>query len=93
MNVERFEMRVTDRFNFQNGRTVFVGKVTGHPAPIREIVCNLKISGNTIATVTLEGEMMPEVRGERGDLRSVSTVDAIPKLPVGEITLEEIDSA
>ena len=89
MNAQRFEMKVADRFNFQNGRTVFVGKVTGHPAPIRQMVCNLKISGNIIATVTLEGEMMPEVRGERDDLRSVSTLDAIPTLPVGEITLEE----
>ena len=89
MKTEYFEMRVTDRFNFQEGRTVFVGKVSGHPGPIRSLVCELRVDKNSIGRITLEGEMLREAQGDRSGLRSVSTLDAIPELPKGDIVLLE----
>ena len=84
-----FQMRVTDRFNFQGNRTVFVGIVTGHPGPIRHLICDLRVGAKIIGTITLEGEMLREERGNQSDLRSVSTLNVIPELPEGEIILVE----
>lgn len=89
MKTEIFEMRFSDRFNFQGRRTVFVGKVFGHPMPIRSLLCDLKIGKTILGRILLKGEMLREERGGSSGLRSVTTLDIIPELPEGEIIIVE----
>jgi hypothetical protein len=83
---EKFEMLVVDRFSFQDGRTVLVGKVFGHDEPIGACTCDLVVDGQCVGTIKLEGEMLREERGQPTGLRSVSTAEALPQLH-GELRL------
>jgi hypothetical protein len=69
-----FEMIVHDVFSFANGRTVFVGEVTG-PAYIRDCESDLIIAGTHRSRLKLEGEMT-DPNPETG-WRSLSTVEHV----------------
>lgn len=73
---DRFEMDVVDVFNFEDGRTVFVGTVAVGPAYISACDCELTIAGDVVARFRIEGEMIPLKRAPN-HLRSVSTNEEV----------------
>ena len=74
--LSQFVMAVRDVFAFENGRTVFAGKVTCGPNYIPACDCELLVAGAPVARFRIEGEMMP-VDKARKDLRSVSTSEKV----------------
>jgi hypothetical protein len=75
------EMLVKEIFNFQDGRTVFVGDISGDDKFIRECDCEIFIDDILFSTVHIEGEMLP--CNTNSKLRSISTTSKIDtsKLP------------
>jgi hypothetical protein len=71
-----FEMAVRDVFGFDEGRTVFVGKISQGPEFIRACKCELLVAGVPVARFMIEGEMIP-MRKEQKNLRAVSTIEKI----------------
>jgi hypothetical protein len=71
-----YEMDVMDRFNFEDGRTVFAGPATGNPRIIPPCDCELFVEGESLATFWIEGEMMVEKRRAMTS-RAVSTSEKL----------------
>jgi hypothetical protein len=69
-----FRMRIRDAFSFQDGRTVLVGPVEGAEGYIPATMCEIWVNGQKLATVRIEGEMIP--CGSDNGQRAVSTHDA-----------------
>jgi hypothetical protein len=70
------ELSVVEVFHFEDGRTVFVGPFHEGADYIPACRAKLLVNGRVVATLSLEGEMMPNGRHPQG-YRSVSTTDAI----------------
>ncbi len=69
-----FEMTVSDRFSFADGRTVFTGMISGTDALIRSCLVDVFSGDLKIATITVEDEMLTESRGQNPS-RALSTRD------------------
>ena len=72
-----FEMKIVDVFHFSDGRTVFVGHISGKPKYIRPCKCDLLIDGVPKAQFQIEGEMISDSQSAQG-FRSISTCAAVP---------------
>jgi len=70
-------MLVKDVFKLKNGRTTFVGPISGGDNFIGPCQCEVSVAGKQLAIIQLEGEMMVE-KTVRMDERSLSTMDAVP---------------
>lgn len=77
----QFEMLIEEIFNFQDGRTVFIGSIAGDEKFIKECDCEILIDGQFFSKIHIEGEMLP--CNSKSKLRSISTVNKIDvsKLP------------
>ena|SRR5436309_15896311 len=70
-----FEMKVTDVFAFEHGRTAFVGAVQPPDFPIiGACECTLLLEGVPTGRLKLEGEMF---HGSPEGLRSVTTSETV----------------
>ena len=70
------ELRVSEVFRFEDGRTVFAGRLLGDEIYIPPCRAELLVNGNVVAVLHVEGEMLPN--GDHGaGWRSVSTTEAI----------------
>lgn len=67
-----FEMRIADVFKFGDGRTVFVGPITGSTNFVHACTCELTVDGAKRGIVQIEGEMITDGRHPDGH-RSLST--------------------
>lgn len=76
----QFEMLVEDVFNFDDGRTVFVGFISGQSMLIRKCDCDLVADGALLRQVHIEGEMIACRKMSR--LRSLSTTETIDKTKI-----------
>jgi hypothetical protein len=72
-----FEMQIVEAFQFRDGTTVLVGPVTGDETLIKAGSCELLAGGKRHATVSLEGEMLPDGLRVRREYRAVSTQDSL----------------
>lgn len=70
-----FDMTVVEKFNFRDGRMVFVGSIVGNSKIIKPGKCELIVKGTKIATIWIEGEMIAEHR-KTSKYRAVSTKDS-----------------
>jgi hypothetical protein len=73
----QFTMSVKDIFNFQDGRKVFVGPITGNERMVRACKCGVYINGEKIFSIDVEGEMLPGNKKTNLGLRAISTTDNI----------------
>ena len=71
-----YELIVTEKFHFRDGRTVFAGLVHGRTKPIPAGFCDLQVSGHKKATIWIVGEEIPEKKQDN-PYRAVSTTDHI----------------
>ncbi len=71
-----FVMAVMDVFVFEDGRTVFVGRVTSGPNYIPASECELLLAGAPVGRFRIEGEMIPLAKAKK-DLRSISTTEKV----------------
>ena len=72
-----FRMTVRNVFNFSNGQTVLAGIVEGHEGFIKKGLYGLYQNESLLRQITLEGEMIPRVVGERGVYRAVMSIEAV----------------
>jgi hypothetical protein len=70
------ELCVAEVFRFEDGRTVFVGPMHEGSQIIPACRADLLVNDRVVATLRLEGEMMPNGRLHEG-YHSVSTADAV----------------
>lgn len=70
------ELSVVEIFRFEDGRTVFVGPLHEGVPYIPACLAELLVNDRVVATLRIEGEMMPNGRHPEGH-RSVSTADAV----------------
>ncbi len=75
-NSELFEMHVEDVFHFTDGRTVFIGSITGGAKFIRRCRCELLLDGVVVQILEIEGEMIPSGQSAT-ESRSVSTLEPV----------------
>jgi Immunity protein 35 len=69
-----FQMDIVDIFQFADGRTVFVGEVTGGPIFITKCRCSLWLGEKYLQEIEIEGEMIPSQQATAPtSLRSVSS--------------------
>jgi hypothetical protein len=76
-NTLEFEMRIVDLFKFSDGRTVFVGPITGSINFVRSCNCQLIVDGTAQGTIQIESEMIPDGQHPEGH-RSLSTREPVP---------------
>ena len=70
------ELRIDDVFSFEDGRTVFAGKLLRESDYIRACDAELVVERKTVGTIHLEDEMMPLNSPDKA-IRSVSTMDCL----------------
>jgi len=80
-----FEMQIEEIFGFNDGQTVFSGKVLLGPLFIKKCRCDLYSNDVKVETFDLEGEMMPLRKG-RLEARSVSTFHPFSKKELRKLT-------
>ena len=80
-----FEMLIKEIFNFQDGRTVFVGDISGENKFIKSCNCELIINDQLFSKIHVEGEMLPS--GNKSGLRSLSTTD---KINISEVPYKRV---
>ncbi len=82
-----FVMIIKEIFNFQDGRTIFVGEINDRPHHIKKCNCKLYVANKLYGEIKIEGEMIP--RGTQSQLRSLSSLDKIDisKLPYKDIEI------
>lgn len=74
---DRFHMRITDLFRFQDGRTVLTGFIEeGSEAVLMPGSCDIVVDGDRVATVSIQPEI-PVSRSSphESEERSVATRD------------------
>lgn len=69
-------MNVLDVFCFEDGRTVFLGKITSGPNYISACVCELVIAGTPVCSFKIEDEMLPSHKTQK-NMRSISTTEQV----------------
>jgi hypothetical protein len=71
------EFVVSDVFSFEDGRTVFTGRLVGESPYLKPCWADLLVDGIATCSLLLEGEMMPLHSKDRL-MRSLSTHDEVP---------------
>lgn len=79
-----FEMLVDEVFIFNNGRTVFAGRVLVGSQFIKKCKCDLYSNEVKVDTFDLEGEMMPLSRTQQ-KVRAVATYHSFSKGDLSEL--------
>jgi hypothetical protein len=74
--ISAHELCVVEVFRFADGRTVFVGPMPEGTPFIPACSADLLVNDRVVASLRLEGEMLPEGRHPVG-YHSVSTADAV----------------
>ncbi len=75
--MSEFEMSIDEVFNFADGRTVFVGAMTGDDI-VTTTECTIEIDEVVVAELQVEGEMLPNQKSD-ANVRSISTMDTLPR--------------
>lgn len=70
-----FTMRVSDTFNLEDGRTVFVGPVETEAKAIPPCECEIVVGNEVKASLRIDGEDIP--KGNKTPDRAISTSERI----------------
>ena len=75
-----FELQVSDVFNFEDGRTLFSGKLKEQVTSLTACEAELQIDEKVFTILAIEGNWMPGKKGLSNPLfRTVSTTENVNK--------------